>query len=102
MYAGRRAGIDISDDEALRWITANPAWALGVDGTVGTLEAGKQADLVVWNADPFSVYTKVDRVYIEGELVYDDDDDVSPDSDFELGLVPTTPPRTKTSQEDDR
>ncbi len=92
MYAGRRAGIDISDDEALRWLTANPAWALGVDGTVGTIEAGKQADLVVWSGDPFSVYTKVERVYIEGEPVYDVAKAGEPESDFELGLIETAMP----------
>lgn len=86
MYAGRRAGLQISEDEALRWVTANPAWALGVDGTVGTLEPGKQADLVVWDGDPFSVYTKADRVYIEGDLVFDRAHPGPPSSDFELGL----------------
>jgi imidazolonepropionase-like amidohydrolase len=94
MYAGRRAGIEVSDDEALRWITANPAWALGVEGTVGTIEAGKHADLVVWDADPFSVYSHVDRVFIEGRLVYDHDATPLPDSDFELGLVPAPAPST--------
>ncbi|MCA9714613.1 MAG: amidohydrolase family protein, partial [Myxococcales bacterium] len=44
MYAGRHAGFDISDDEALRWITLNPAWALGVDDRTGSLEPGKLAD----------------------------------------------------------
>ena len=47
MYAGRRAGIEISDDEALRWITRNPAWALGIESETGSIEAGKVADLVV-------------------------------------------------------
>jgi imidazolonepropionase-like amidohydrolase len=87
MFAGRRAGLDVADDEALRWITANPAWALGVEGRVGTLEPGKQADIVVWGGDPFSVYTHVEQVYIEGELVHDPRQaDTRPRSDFELGL----------------
>lgn len=86
MWAGRRAGLEVADDEALRWITANPAWALGVDDRVGTLEAGKQADLVVWDGDPFSVYTKAAQVFIEGELVYDRSDPARrPQTDFELG-----------------
>lgn len=91
MYAGRRAGIDVSDDEALRWLTANPAWALGIDGTVGTLEPGKQADLVVWDGDPFSVYTKAERVYIEGRLVFDREHPGAPSSDFELGYRERAP-----------
>ena len=93
MYAGRRAGLDITDDEALRWITANPAWALGVQDQVGTLEAGKLADVVVWSGDPFSVYTQADAVYIEGELVFDrDDPEHRPSTDFEAGwrLPPTS------------
>ena len=85
MHAGRRAGLEISDDEALRWITVNPAWALGVDDRVGTLEAGKQADIVIWSGDPFSVYTKAELVFIEGELVHDHASTAAPQSDFEVG-----------------
>jgi imidazolonepropionase-like amidohydrolase len=86
MWAGRRVGIAIPDDEALRWITANPAWALGVQDEVGTIEVGKQADLVVWDGDPFSVYSKAERVFIEGRLVYDRrQPDAQPHTDFELG-----------------
>jgi len=86
MWAGRRAGLTIADDEALRWITANPAWALGVHEQVGTLAPGKQADIVVWDGDPFSVYSRVQQVFIEGTLVYDRDDPAHrPQTDFELG-----------------
>lgn len=101
MHAGRRAGIDISDDAALRWITANPAWALGVQDHVGTIEAGKQADLAVWSGDPFSVYSKVERLYIEGEVVYDPSGSptVSPHSDFETGFrTQTTPSRVASNR----
>src|SRR5262249_52382187 len=55
MFAGRNAGIDVTDDHALRWITVNPAWALGVNERTGTLEVGKMADVVVWSGTPFSV-----------------------------------------------
>src|SRR5712664_1741191 len=55
MYAGQRAGIPITRDQAVRWITANPAWVLGLDSIVGTLEPGKMADVVLWSADPLSV-----------------------------------------------
>src|SRR5205823_12407198 len=41
MYAGQRAGIPVTRDQALRWITLNPAWAIGLDSIVGTLEPGK-------------------------------------------------------------
>src|SRR5260370_8205694 len=56
MYAGIRAGIPITRDQALRWMTANPAWGLGIDSITGTLEPGKMADVLLWSADPFSVY----------------------------------------------
>jgi imidazolonepropionase-like amidohydrolase len=87
MTFGRAAGIDVSRDEALRWITANPAWALGLEDRIGTLEVGKNADLVVWSADPFSVYTHADLVFIDGALVYDRSRmELQPVTDFELGL----------------
>jgi len=94
MWAGRRAGLDVPEDEALRWITANPAWALGVHDRIGTLEPGKHADVVVWDGDPFSVYTRVERVFIEGELVYAKDGSAGAEpSDFELGYpYPVAPP----------
>jgi imidazolonepropionase-like amidohydrolase len=86
MTAGRRSGLEVGPDDAIRWITANPAWILGIDQRVGTLEPGKDADLVVWSGDPFSVYTQADLVFIEGELVYDRaSPDLLPESDFELG-----------------
>jgi len=89
MYAGREAGIEITRDQALRWITATPAWALGIDDRTGTLEAGKNADVVIWSGDPFSVYTKADRVYIDGVLRFDRARvDEKPRSDFELEILP--------------
>src|SRR5213593_5044309 len=71
MYDGQRAGIAVSRDQALRWITANPAWVLGLDSIVGTLEPGKMADVVLWSADPLSVYARAIQVYNDGWLVYD-------------------------------
>src|SRR6266849_5932801 len=89
MYAGQRAGIPITRDQALRWITVNPAWAIGLDSIVGTLEPGKMADVVVWSGDPFSVYSKAVQVYNDGWLVYDRADPAhQPRTDFELGEVP--------------
>ena len=89
MYAGIRAGIPVTRDQALRWITANPAWTLGIDSVVGTLETGKMADVVVWSADPFSVYAQALQVFNDGWLVYDRADPRrQPRTDFELRLVP--------------
>jgi imidazolonepropionase-like amidohydrolase len=89
MFAGRRAGIAVTRDEALRWITANPAWALGIDSLVGALEPGKMADVVLWSGDPFSVYSQALQVYNDGWLVFDRDDPTRrPRTDFELWQVP--------------
>jgi len=89
IQAGREAGIEISENDALRWLTANPAWALGIDQWVGTLEPGKNADVVIWSANPFSVYARADRVYIDGALMFDRfDPRRQPRTDFEVGLFP--------------
>lgn len=85
--AGERFGLTASDDQVLRWVTANPAWALGIDGDVGTLEKGKRADVVVWNASPFSVYSLAQQVLVDGAVVYDRAAHQVPISDFELGHV---------------
>lgn len=85
--AGQRFGLQATDDEVLRWVTANPAWALGIDGDVGTLEKGKRADVVVWNGSPFSVYTLAQQVLVDGSVIYDRAAHDVPISDFELGLV---------------
>ncbi|MGE0441514.1 MAG: amidohydrolase family protein [Gemmatimonadales bacterium] len=86
MYAGNRAGIPVTRDQALRWITANPAWVLGIDQQTGTLEAGKMADVVLWSGDPFSVYSKAEKVWNEGWLVFDrSDKNHQYQTDFNLG-----------------
>ena len=54
MYDGQAAGIQVTREQAIRWITANPAWALGIDSLTGTRETGKEADVVIWSADPSS------------------------------------------------
>ncbi len=89
MTRGNRAGMDITPAEAIRWITANPAKAMGIDQQTGTLEAGKMADVVLWSGNPFSVYTKADQVYVDGALVYDrSDSEHQAVSDFMLGQQP--------------
>ena len=86
MYAGIRAGIPITRDQAIRWITANPAWVLGIDQQTGTLESGKTADVVLWSGDPFSVYAKAEKVWNDGWLVFDRLDKTRQyKTDFNLG-----------------
>jgi imidazolonepropionase-like amidohydrolase len=87
MAAGRRAGLAITPEHAIRWLTLNPAKALGIAERTGTLEPGKMADVVVWSGDPFSVYARAEKVYIDGALLYDRADPAhQPRTDFELGL----------------
>lgn len=89
LKAGREAGIQISENDALRWITANAAWAIGLSDEVGTLEPGKRADLVVWSGNPFSVYSRAEQVFVDGALMYDrNDPSRQPVADFEVGVLP--------------
>jgi len=90
MAAGNRAGLNITRAEAITWITANAAKAIGVDQYTGSLVPGRMADIVVWNRDPFSVYAVAERVYIDGALAYDRARPGAPRSDFELGRSSTT------------
>ncbi|WP_106638897.1 amidohydrolase [Allosphingosinicella vermicomposti] len=86
MGDGRRAGIEIAPETAWTWLSYNPAKAMGISDQTGSLKPGKMADVVLWNGDPFSVYTRPERVWIDGALMYDANDPKRrPVSDFELG-----------------
>ncbi|WP_019833169.1 amidohydrolase [Sphingomonas sp. PR090111-T3T-6A] len=86
LAAGRRAGIAIPDEVAWEWLSYNPAKALGIADRTGSLKPGKMADVVLWNGNPFSVYTRPERVWVDGALLYDaNDPKLRPMSDFELG-----------------
>src|SRR5687767_3741444 len=61
----------LTDDEALALVTINPAKQLRIDNRVGSLEVGKDADVVIWNKHPLSTYAIADRVYIDGQMYYD-------------------------------
>jgi imidazolonepropionase-like amidohydrolase len=84
--AGLRLGMDISDATVIQWITLNPAKAMGIDKQTGSLEPGKMADVVLWNGDPLSVYSRPEKVWIDGALMFDAlNPKTRPVSDFELG-----------------
>ncbi|AMG74451.1 amidohydrolase [Sphingopyxis granuli] len=86
LAAGRRMGIEISDEQAWTWLSYNPAKALGIEAKTGSLKPGKMADVVLWNGNPFSVYTRPEKVWVDGALLYDAmDPKRRPVSDFELG-----------------
>ncbi|KQW81945.1 amidohydrolase [Brevundimonas sp. Root1279] len=86
LAAGRRIGMNIPEERAMSWITLNPARSLGIADQTGSLEAGKRADVVIWSANPFSVYARADQVFIDGGLAFDRMNPAyQPVSDFELG-----------------
>ena len=86
LAAGRRIGMNIPEERAIRWITSNPARSLGIAEQTGSLEAGKRGDVVIWSANPFSVYARADQVFIDGGLAFDRSNPAyQPVSDYELG-----------------
>jgi imidazolonepropionase-like amidohydrolase len=81
-----RADIAIAPEHAIKWLTSNAAKALRIDKQTGSLEAGKMADVVVWNGTPFSSYAKAEQVFIDGALLYDRSNKaLQPKADFLIG-----------------
>ncbi len=79
-------GMNGSPENAMRWLSINPAKAMGIDKVTGSLEAGKMADVVLWNGTPFSVYAKAEKVYVDGALMFDiHNKNMQPTSDFMVG-----------------
>lgn len=76
----------LSEDEALRMVTLNPAIQLGIDHRTGSIEVGKDADLVLWSGHPLSVYSKVAMTMIEGDVYFERRDAFGIDSGFEAPL----------------
>jgi imidazolonepropionase-like amidohydrolase len=62
---------NISEEDALKMITLNPAWIIGVDNRVGSLDVGKDADITIWNSYPLASAALVDKVLIDGDLFFD-------------------------------
>ena len=85
MAAAQRQGLYFDEAHAIAWITLNAAKALGLDDRIGSIEVGKAADVVLWNGNPFSVYSRVEQVYIDGYRYFDlNDPGRRPVTDFEL------------------
>ncbi len=61
----------VPEEEALKMITLNPAKQLGIDKRTGSVEVGKDADLVIWTGHPFSPYSRVETTLIEGDVYFD-------------------------------
>jgi imidazolonepropionase-like amidohydrolase len=73
----------VPEEEALKMITLNAAKQLGIDKRTGSIEVGKDADIVIWNAHPFSVYARPEITMIEGEIYFDRSKDVQFRADLE-------------------
>lgn len=67
----------VSEEEALKFVTLNPAKLLRIDDRVGSLEVGKHADLVIWNDHPLSNYAQVQQTFVDGRRYFDVDADLA-------------------------
>src|SRR5678816_3081707 len=108
---------DLTEEQALKLITLNPAIQLGIQERVGSIEVGKDADVAIWNAHPFSVYSRVDTTFIDGDVYFDREKDIAqravlakeratleqaePNKPPARGQSPQTPRRRPSSHEDD-
>ena len=68
---------DLTEEQALKLVTLNPAIQLGIQDRVGSIEVGKDADLAIWNGHPFSVYSRVDMTFIDGDVYFDRQQDIA-------------------------
>ncbi len=73
----------LSHDEALKLVTLNPAIQLGIDKRVGSIDVGKDADLVLYNRDPLSAYAVVQKTIIDGRVYFDRQRDIAARADLE-------------------
>ncbi|NTS75808.1 amidohydrolase [Catenovulum sp. SM1970] len=86
LYNANQNGFDLTEADAISWITFNAAKSLGIEQTTGSLQVGKKADIVIWNQNPFSVYAHAEQVFVDGAKVYDRfDEKYQAKSDFLLG-----------------
>ncbi|HJT65707.1 MAG TPA: amidohydrolase [Pyrinomonadaceae bacterium] len=108
---------DLTEEQALRLITINPAIQLGIQDRVGSIEVGKDADIAIWNGHPFSVYSRVDTTFVDGTVYFDRQQDLTRRADLAKeratleqaepnkppaqGQSPQAPRRRRPSHEDD-
>ena len=87
LSADIKAGFNISKARAINWITSNPAKAAGIYDQTGSLKVGKNADVVLWSKNPFSIYALAEKVYIDGAIAFDRSSGLEPSSDFDVGIM---------------
>ncbi len=108
---------DLTEEQALKLVTLNPAIQLGIQDRVGSIEVGKDADVAIWNGHPFSVYSRVDKTIIDGVVFFDREQDIArrpelakerarleqaePNKPRTQGQSPQTPRRRPSKHEDD-
>src|SRR5205085_2257950 len=109
---------NLTEEEALKLITLNPAIQLGIQDRVGTIDVGKDADVAIWNAHPLSVYSRVETTFIDGEIFFDRQQDIARRAELEReraqlehaepnrppaqgGTAPTIPRRRPSHETDD-
>jgi adenine deaminase len=68
---------DVTEEEAWKMVTLNPAKLLHLDGNIGSVKEGKIADLVLWSGHPMSIYTKAEKTLIEGAIYFDINTDLA-------------------------
>ena len=68
---GRRIGLNLPPEHIIQWVTSTPAKALGLGDRIGAIAAGRNADVVIWSGNPFSIYAHADQVFIDGAMLYD-------------------------------
>jgi imidazolonepropionase-like amidohydrolase len=92
----------LTHDEALKLVTINPAIQLGIDKRVGSIEVGKDADLVIYNHDPLSAYAVVQKTLIDGRVLFDRQKDIAARADLEKEKKALIEKEKKTSKKDDK
>lgn len=91
----------LTHDEALKMVTINPAMQLGIDKRVGSIDAGKDADLVIYNRDPLSAYAVVQKTIIDGRVYFDRARDIAERADHEKEKKALTEKEKKAAEKND-
>lgn len=73
----------VPEEEALKFVTLNPAKMLRVDARVGSLKVGKDADVVIWSDNPLSIYAHAEKTFVDGALYYDRERDAKLRADLQ-------------------
>jgi imidazolonepropionase-like amidohydrolase len=92
----------LTHDEALKLVTINPAIQLGIDKRVGSIETGKDADLVLYNHDPLSAYAVVQKTLIDGRVYFDRQKDIAMRGGLEKEKKALLEKEKKASKKDDK